>query len=175
MIGWSRWFGIPNSVPDSIDDHSGTAFRGPSPPDLYEFLAYISHLFIDLFGPDKRPPYGIPLFWPLTDSTYLSPIQIFWGVHHAKSTSTSTTEWVTGIVDLYNVGAIGIEIAAVLPWILIVIYIQRKSQEGKSLSAGGGEVALDGRSDPPRPGSYRPDLISTCRDWLRPGPLRPTP
>ena len=97
-------------------------------------MAYVSHLFLDLFGPDNRPPYGIPLFWPFSEATYLSPVQIFWGVHHAKSTSTSTTEWVTGMVDLYNVGAIGIEVAVVLPWILLLIYLQRTSYEGKSLS-----------------------------------------
>ena len=94
-------------------------------------LAYTSHLFLDLFGPDKRPPYGIPLFWPLSDATYLSPVQIFWGVHHAKSTSTSTMEWVMGILDVYNIGAIGIEVAVVLPWILLVVYVQRRGREGK--------------------------------------------
>lgn len=93
-------------------------------------LAYASHLLLDLFGPDKSPPYGIPLFWPLTDDSYLSPVQILWGVHHAKSTSTSTTEWVNSILNLHNVGAIGIELAVVLPWILIVIYFQRQSHYG---------------------------------------------
>src|SRR5258705_5811530 len=26
-------------------------------------VAYLSHLAIDLVGPDRRPPYGIPLLW----------------------------------------------------------------------------------------------------------------
>jgi inner membrane protein len=92
-------------------------------------LAYTSHLIIDLVGPDGRPPYGIPLLWPVTEATYLSPIQILWGMKHAKSTSMSTVEWVSGIVDPYNLGAMSIEVSVVLPWILLVVYVQHKSQE----------------------------------------------
>lgn len=55
-------------------------------------LAYASHLIIDIFGPDGRLPYGIPLFWPIVDDYYLAPVQIFWGVHHAGRTSATTEE-----------------------------------------------------------------------------------
>jgi len=94
-------------------------------------LAYMSHLIIDLVGPDGRPPYGIPLLWPITEATYLSPIQILWGMKHAKSTSMSTVEWVSGIVDPYNLVAVSIEVAVVLPWILLVLYGQRRTRKKK--------------------------------------------
>lgn len=87
-------------------------------------LAYGSHLVIDVFGPDGRPPYGIPIFWPFSETSYLAPVQIFWGVRHASSTSNTTGEWFWNIFDLYNVGAIGVEIVVISPMILLIGYIK---------------------------------------------------
>jgi inner membrane protein len=83
------------------------------------FLCYSSHLVLDLFGRDARPPYGIPLFWPLTDHTFLSPVPLFLGVHHASRASSSTSEWVNSILTLRNVAALGVEIVLILPLVLL--------------------------------------------------------
>ncbi len=99
-------------------------------------LAYASHLIIDVFGPDGRPPFGIPLFWPITDNYYLAPVQVFWGVHHAAQTSATTGAWLTGIMDLFNLGAIGIEIFIVLPLVLLTKYFRhRKENKPKTKTA----------------------------------------
>jgi len=90
------------------------------------FLAYGSHLIIDVLGPDTRPPYGIPLFWPLSEQHYLAPFQLFRGFHHAEATSDSTGAWASNIMDLYNVGTIVIELAVFLPFILILQYRGRR-------------------------------------------------
>jgi inner membrane protein len=87
-------------------------------------LAYASHLLIDVLGPDQRPPYGIPLFWPISDTHYLAPFQIFWGVNHAEKTSATTGEWVTGILNPYNLAAIGIEVLVTVSVILLVQGVQ---------------------------------------------------
>ena len=63
------------------------------------FLSYLSHLVIDFFGPDQRLPYGIPLFWPISGEHFISPVSLFLGVHHVRSTSASTLEWIDGILD----------------------------------------------------------------------------
>jgi len=86
---------------------------------LLGFLCYGSHLVLDLFGPDTRPPYGIPLFWPLSDHTFLSPVQLLLGVSHAGRTSASTGEWVKAVLALYNVAAVGLEIVLILPFVLL--------------------------------------------------------
>jgi inner membrane protein len=86
---------------------------------LLGFLGYSSHLFLDLFGPDSRPPYGIPLFWPLTEHTVLSPVPLLLGVSHASHTSASTSEWVSNILTLNNVAALGLEIVLILPFVLL--------------------------------------------------------
>jgi len=83
------------------------------------FLCYASHLVLDMFGPDARPPYGIPLFWPLTDHTFLSPVPLLLGVHHASRTSASTGEWVNAVLTLHNVAALGLETVLVLPFVLL--------------------------------------------------------
>jgi inner membrane protein len=87
-------------------------------------LSYTSHLIMDLFGPDTRPPFGIPLFWPITDATFLAPVLIFWGFHHVTETSGTRAEWATGIFDPFNVGAIGIEVGIILPVILVLWWLQ---------------------------------------------------
>lgn len=87
-------------------------------------MAYGSHLVIDLFGPDLRPPFGLPLFWPISDHYYLAPFQIFWGVSHAGTASATFAEWVSGVMDVYNLGAIAIEIIVILPLILIVMRLR---------------------------------------------------
>ena len=90
-------------------------------------LSYISHLVIDLFGADSRPPYGLPLFWPLTNKYFLAPIQIFWGVHHDGSPSADLAIWVTSVASGYNLVAIGIEILVLLPLVFVgrFFYIRR--------------------------------------------------
>jgi inner membrane protein len=100
---------------------------------LLGFLCYASHLFIDLFGPDARPPYGIPLFWPLSDHTFLSPVPLLLGVSHAGRTSASTSEWLIAILSLYNVAAIGLEIALILPFVLLAR--RRRAQPTRSTCA----------------------------------------
>jgi inner membrane protein len=68
------------------------------------FISYLSHLLIDFFGPDKRLPYGIPVFWPVSQEYAISRVPFFWGVHHAGVTSASTLEWISGIFDLTTSG-----------------------------------------------------------------------
>jgi membrane-bound metal-dependent hydrolase YbcI (DUF457 family) len=83
------------------------------------FFAYGSHLVLDFFGPDGRPPYGIPLLWPFSTECFISPIPLLWGVHHVHSASGSNLEWVAGILDFYNVGAIALEIVFMAPFVLL--------------------------------------------------------
>jgi inner membrane protein len=83
------------------------------------FLCYTSHLVLDFFGPDTRPPYGIPLFWPFSDCTFLSPVPLLLGVSHAGHTSASTGEWLHAIFTPYNAAALGTEILLISPFVLL--------------------------------------------------------
>lgn len=84
------------------------------------FLAYTSHLVIDLFGPDARPPYGVPLLWPLSDHAFLAPVKLFLGFHHAGRTGASTGEWLRGVLSLRNVAALAVEALWFLPAVYLI-------------------------------------------------------
>jgi inner membrane protein len=88
------------------------------------FVAYASHLALDFFAPDGRPPYGQPLLWPISSEYYFAPTgwQFLWGVRHAKATSAITSEWISGIFQPQNLGAIIIEVLVTLPMILLARY-----------------------------------------------------
>ncbi|MCI0515548.1 metal-dependent hydrolase [candidate division KSB1 bacterium] len=51
-------------------------------------MLYFSHLLLDYFAMDTLEPFGIPLFWPISENYYISPIQIFSDVYKG-STNTS--------------------------------------------------------------------------------------
>jgi inner membrane protein len=92
---------------------------------LLASCAYASHLVLDLFGPDQRLPYGIPLFWPLSPETYLSPVQLLPGMRHATTTDSSILEWLHGILGLHNLRALAIEALIVGPFVLLALWINR--------------------------------------------------
>jgi inner membrane protein len=95
------------------------------------FLSYTSHLLIDFFGPDARLPYGQPLFWPVSNRHFISSIALFRGMHHASSTNASTGEWISGVFDLYNIGAIALEIVFIGPLILIPLLLRNGRRRWK--------------------------------------------
>ncbi len=61
-------------------------------------VAYGSHLVLDLLTVDRTVPIGIPLFWPLSDAYYISPVLLFTDLHHGAS-------W-GAFVNWHNVGAV---------------------------------------------------------------------
>lgn len=105
------------------------------------FLAYLSHLAIDFFGPDGRPPYGQPLFWPLSDEYYLAPVPVFWGVTHAKTVSATSGEWITAVMNIRNLVAIVVEVVVLAPLVLLVRY--RHNRRGRAWEQEGTEESND--------------------------------
>jgi inner membrane protein len=90
------------------------------------FLAYSSHLLLDWLGLDGRPPYGIPVFWPISNETFLSPAPVLPGVRHAGVTNASISEWIQGILSWHNVVAIAIEVAVIAPFIFLAYWLRSR-------------------------------------------------
>lgn len=88
-------------------------------------LAYASHLVVDLFGPDGREPYGIPLFWPLSSEYFQSPVTPFMNVRHAPVTDAHTALWIRGVFSWHNVLAIGVEFLLLGPLALLARRMSR--------------------------------------------------
>ncbi len=96
------------------------------------FSAYVSHLGLDLLGPDRRPPYGIPLFWPWSAETYLSPVQVFPGVHHATRTGVVTGEWLARTLSARNLLGPVMECAVLGPPFLVAeLWARRRARMAK--------------------------------------------
>lgn len=87
-------------------------------------IAYSTHLLLDPLGPDGREPYGIPLLWPLTSQTYLSPVPILTGVHHANSSTASIATVISGVLSLHNLMAIGVELLLVGPFCFLKPFLR---------------------------------------------------
>ena len=51
--------------------------RRPLHIGLWMALAFSSHLLLDMFSLDKRPPNGVPLLWPLTDRYFVVAYPLF--------------------------------------------------------------------------------------------------
>jgi inner membrane protein len=89
-------------------------------------VAYSSHLLLDMLQPDGRPPYGIPLLWPISRMYFISPIPILPGVHHVASNSATTLDLISGLLDPHNLWAIGVEVGLFGSLILIGTRLQSR-------------------------------------------------
>lgn len=116
-------------------------FRGVGAPWGILFLAYASHLVLDLFGPDHRPPFGIPLFWPFSHATFLSPVTILPGVHHVATTGAPTGVWVSSTLRMSNVMAVGLEILIVAPFTIAAEVWARRRHANRAAGASAASPA----------------------------------
>ena len=51
---------------------------------LLLMAAYGSHLLLDYFTHDGSPPIGIPLLWPITDTHFVAPVELFLSIHRGS-------------------------------------------------------------------------------------------
>jgi len=84
---------------------------------FFIFALYGSHLFLDLISYDGRPPFGIPLFWPLLDKYFMFPLLP--SFQHSPFTHAGIGEFIHGILTLHNVYVIGLEIFLAVPIALV--------------------------------------------------------
>ena len=93
---------------------------------LLLFAAFGSHLAIDSLGRDHRPPIGMPLLWPFSDTTWRAPVTLLPGVNHAVSGSEGTREWLAMVFSWINVRAILAEFLLVGPLLILVEGLRRR-------------------------------------------------
>jgi membrane-bound metal-dependent hydrolase YbcI (DUF457 family) len=89
--------------------------------------AYVSHLVVDFFGPDGRPPYGMPFLWPVSDQAFLAPVTLLRGVEHAETASTPTVVWLSTVFAPPNLAAIGLEVLWLAPLAALALVLRRRS------------------------------------------------
>lgn len=80
-------------------------------------LAWASHVLLDWMGEDTWPPIGIQALWPVSHAWYQAPFVLF--------PSVSRQYWRDDFW-YFNLKAIGVELAVLLPVTAVVVYAHRK-------------------------------------------------
>jgi inner membrane protein len=87
------------------------------------FCLYTSHVILDWLSIDTRPPYGVPLIWPLSDAYYIAPIAFLPDI---RRVSSSNLDFITSLFSLHNLWAVCAEVLLLCPFIL-ALWLLRKS------------------------------------------------
>lgn len=95
----------------------------------FVFILLASHLVIDVFTADTRPPYGIMLAWPFSESYWYSPVSIF---------PAPTKKTVMDIFSLHNLKNAGLEFIISLPFVAAAVLSKVWKWPGsRSVNIGG--------------------------------------
>lgn len=86
-----------------------------------------SHIVLDFFSKDTRVPYGMPLFWPISEKFYLAPVTLFLDINKASSNDA----FLGSLFCLHNLRTILFEVAVMTP-LLVWIFIRHKKTVQKS-------------------------------------------
>jgi membrane-bound metal-dependent hydrolase YbcI (DUF457 family) len=95
------------------------------------FVAYGTHLVVDLFGPDGRPPQGIPLLWPISDEYFQSPVTLLLRITHSPTTDAPIAGWIEGILSLNNLLALTLEIVLIGPFVLLARKLKTRARSNR--------------------------------------------
>jgi len=72
-----------------------------APAAALVFLAFASHLLLDLFALDLVPPYRLPLFWPFSDRHVTAPWPFFLNV----TRSAASGDFFPSLLNGHNLAA----------------------------------------------------------------------
>lgn len=87
-------------------------------------LAYLTHIFLDMFSKDTSPPYGLELGWPFSDAFTIAPFTVFDDIWRGS---------LEQLLSLHNWLAVGREVLIVGPVVLVFYYRwRRRRQSGYS-------------------------------------------
>ena len=86
--------------------------------------AGISHVLIDILAKDNNPPYGAPIFWPISDTYYIFPVSLFSDMHRAKT----STEFFPSLFNAHNLQTVGIELTILLPILALILFFKYRKQ-----------------------------------------------
>jgi inner membrane protein len=81
------------------------------------FALWGSHIALDYCSIDMRLPYGVPLFWPLSDAYYIAPFAFFLDIKRALASS----EFLPSLVSAHNLWAICVELLVIGPILLLIL------------------------------------------------------
>jgi inner membrane protein len=84
--------------------------------------AYVSHVILDFFAIDTGAPFGVPLLWPVSSTSYIASFPVFLDVQRLQA---ETVTFVTSVFSSHNLLAVTWEVLLLAP---MVIFAQRRKQ-----------------------------------------------
>lgn len=86
---------------------------------FFVFICFGSHLFFDLLSLDSRPPFGIPIFWPVSNEYYIVPVLP--PIQHSELNHATVGEFFADALSFENLHVIGLEILLTAPFFLVLL------------------------------------------------------
>ena len=98
-------------------------------------IIYATHLVIDCFTMDIRPPHGIPLLWPVSQEHFIMPVTLFGGVKHGVP-GQSITVVIGELFSWHNFKGIALEVVVLTPLLILLwaVAILRSRHVGESIA-----------------------------------------
>ena len=90
---------------------------------------YLSHLGLDLINVDTTPPYGEPLFWPISDRYYIAPFGLLPDI---TRTSSSVVGFFTSLISLHNLWTMTAEALLLTPLALLTALWRRRRNAARN-------------------------------------------
>jgi len=91
---------------------------------------YGSHLILDYLTADGRAPFGIPIFWPLSQQSFGVAWPIFSGIRH-EVPGADVGAFLRSSFSLYNAGQALVEICVLAPLALAAGWTRRRLRRSK--------------------------------------------
>jgi inner membrane protein len=83
---------------------------------------YLSHLGLDCLSIDTAAPYGMPLFWPVSDTYYRAGITFLPDIRR----DNSTTSFLISLFSAHNFRSVVAECILFLPVTLLLIAVRKR-------------------------------------------------
>lgn len=84
--------------------------------------AFASHVFLDMFSIDSRPPFGVPALWPLWGGYVVSPVELFMDICRQRDTAL----FLRSLLQPHNFLAVAWEGALVGGLYLVLRVVRRR-------------------------------------------------
>jgi len=113
------------------------------PATLLCAAAYGTHLLVDFFTIDQRPPSGAPFLWPFSDAYFISPVTVFGEI---LIDGRSRVGFIRGVLDWPTIAVLARETLIALGAIACVrlVELRRATRPAASEIVG---LAVDGEED----------------------------
>ncbi|MGD8396102.1 MAG: metal-dependent hydrolase [Candidatus Eiseniibacteriota bacterium] len=92
-------------------------------------VGYASHVVLDMFCIDTRPPFGVPLLWPFWDGYLASPVEVFLDIHRDRDTAA----FVGSLFQLHNLKAVLWELVVMVTVVAAVGRWRRRRPAGRTV------------------------------------------